>query len=294
MLGMYDWNDLRAFIAVAESGSTQAAARSLRVSQTTVARRVAALEEALGLSLFERRQAGYALTPTGESLLPQASAVEGEATRFADAAAAELRNVSGTVRLTVMEIYAITILAPILRDLHDAHPAIHIELDTSDAVKDLSAGAADIALRATKEMKGGALVGRRLAPSPWTLYCSRDYAERHGTPRTRAELALHPFIGGGGSVWPPYRNWLQRYGLEESVVMHHDSAAGLLVGVRSGMGLAVLPVLVADQEADLVRLLEPMADDSTSLWLMTHERLRNVPRIRAVLDFLAPRLKALA
>lgn len=85
---MFDWNDLRAFLAVAETGSTLAAGRRLRVSQTTAARRVAALEAALGLTLFERRQAGYALTPNGEALLEAARAVEGAATGFAEAGAA--------------------------------------------------------------------------------------------------------------------------------------------------------------------------------------------------------------
>src|SRR3546814_5584822 len=121
---MFDWNDLRYFIAVAETGSTLAAGRTLRVSQTTVARRVAALEEALGLTLFERRQAGYAPTPAGEALLGQAHQVGTAATALEEAAAAMGRDASGTVRMTALEIYAVTVLAPILRDLHEAHPAV--------------------------------------------------------------------------------------------------------------------------------------------------------------------------
>src|SRR3546814_3455549 len=96
---MFDWNDLRYFIAVAETGSTLAAGRTLRVSQTMVARRVAALEEALGLTLFERRQAGYAPTPAGEALLGQAHQVGTAATALEEAAAAMGRDASGTVRM---------------------------------------------------------------------------------------------------------------------------------------------------------------------------------------------------
>src|SRR5687768_7282588 len=124
---MFDWNDLRAFLAVARTGSTLAAGRSLKVSQTTVARRVLALEEALGLTLFERRQAGYALTETGTALLGQAVSVETAAGAFSDAAAAASRDAQGVVRLTCLEIYAVTVLAPMLRDLHAAYPAIVIE-----------------------------------------------------------------------------------------------------------------------------------------------------------------------
>src|SRR5215217_8253824 len=137
---MLDWNDLRYFLAVASGGSTLAAGRSLRVSQTTVARRISALESALGVSLFEKRQAGYALTPAGEDLLERAEQVEQAANAFSDAAAAQSRDVSGTVKITTEEVYAITILAPLLRELHDLHPGIVIDLDTSQAIRDLGAG----------------------------------------------------------------------------------------------------------------------------------------------------------
>src|SRR5687767_4571877 len=126
-----DWNDLRYFLAVARGGSTLAASRALRVSQTTVARRVAALEEAVKLTLFEKRQAGYALTPEGVELLAHAEAVESAAQGFDSAALASTRDLSGNVRVTTEEIFAVTLLAPILRELHEVHPEIMIELDTA-------------------------------------------------------------------------------------------------------------------------------------------------------------------
>jgi len=119
---MLDWNDLRYFLAVAREGSTLAAGRALRVSQTTVARRIAALEATLGFPVFEKKQAGYALTPAGEQLVERARQVEMAADAFADAAAAEKRETSGTVRITTQDIFAVTLLAPMLRELHDRHP----------------------------------------------------------------------------------------------------------------------------------------------------------------------------
>lgn len=292
---MYDWNDLRFLIAVADSGSTLAAARRLRVSQTTVARRIAALEDALALNLFERRQAGYVLTPVGAALLEDAKAVAAAAGRFGDVSAAAGRAVQGKVKLTTLEIYAVTFLIPILRDLRHAHPGIHVELDTSEERRDLAASAADVAVRSSKDPKEGGLVGRRIAPDPWTVYCSRDYAAEHGVPRNRKALARHPFIGGGGGgVWPEYRNWLRRYGLEDTVVIEHDNVPGLLAAVHSGVGLSVLPTFVADREPDLVQCVAPITDDAPSIWLLTHERMRHVPRVRAVMDFLGERLSALA
>jgi len=292
---MLDWNDLRYFLAVARTGSTLSAGRSLRVSQTTAARRVSALEDALGLVLFERRPTGYALTPAGEALMETAGQMEAAAARLADAAAAQAREIGGNVRLTVDEIYAVTLLAPILRDLHDVHPAIRIELDTTEEKRDLGAGQADVALRSSKGPTDAGLVGRRVANDNWTIYCSRDYAAAHGRPERRRDLAGHPFIGGGGpGVWQVYRAWLERNGLTEAVAMQHDSSSGMLSAVRAGFGLAVLPCMVADFDPDLVRCLPPDPDNERGLWVLTHERLRHTPRIRAVLDFLYERLTALA
>jgi DNA-binding transcriptional LysR family regulator len=292
---MLDWNDLRFFLAVARSGSTLAAGRALKVSQTTAARRVAALEAALGLTLFERRQAGYALTPSGEALLAQAEAVESAAGALADAAAAEVRGASGVVRLTAIDLYAGTVIPPLLRDLHDEQPAIRIELDISDDPRDLAAGEADLALRGGKPGTSGGLVARRIAHDPWTIYCSRDYAARHFRPEGVADLRSHPIIGGGGPyVGPVYRQWIARRGLTEAVAMEPGNAAGLLAAVRAGFGMAVLPTFLADREPDLVRVLEPSASDDSGLWLVTHERLRHVPRVRVVMDFLAARLSRMA
>lgn len=285
---MLDWNDLRYFLAVAKGGSTLAAGRELRVSQTTVARRVAALEEALGVRLFDKRQAGYALTPAGEDLVERAELVESAATAFADAASAQSRDVSGTVKITTEEVYAITLLAPLLRELHEKHPEIRIDLDTSQTVRDLGAGEADISLRSTKgQHQAAGLVGRQLCVDDWALYCSRAYAERHGVPKTRAQLKKHAFIGGGGgNLWIHYQGWLQSLGLEEQVAMHHATSGGLLSGVRSGFGIAVLPCIVADSDPDLVRCIPPRSNHDRMLWLFTHERVRHTPRVRTVIDFL--------
>lgn len=292
---MLCWDDLRFFLAVARTGSTLAAARALKVSQTTAARRVAALEETLGLTLFERRQQGYALTPDGEAVVAQAEAVEEAAHAFEEAAAGLARDTSGAVRLSCVEVYAITVLQPILRDLRAAHPGIRIELDTTEVKRDLAAGEADVALRGGHPGSEAGLFGRRIASDPWTLYCSRAYAAANGRPASAEELKRHPIIGGGGNyVWPIYRRWLQHLGVEDSVVLEHGSTSGLLSAVRAGMGMAVLPSFVADRDPDLVRVVEPPDKDRMELWLLTHERVRHTPRVRIVMDFLGDRLARLA
>ena len=291
---MLDWNDLRYFLAVANDGSTLAAGRSLRVSQTTVARRIAALETALGFPLFDKRQAGYALTPLGRSLLDRGEQVSSAAQAFEEAAGAQSRQLSGSVKITTEEVYATTVLAPILRELHERHPEIMIELDTSQTVRDLGAGEADISLRSTKGAgQPAGLVGRQLCVDDWALYCSRDYAARHGVPRNLAELRTHSFIGGGGgNLWIHYQAWLKALGLDQQVAMHHATSGGLLSGIRSGFGIAVLPCIVGDGESDLIQCLPPRDEHERALWLFTHERVRYTPRVRAVIDFLYARLSS--
>ena len=292
---MFDWQDARAFLAVARTGSTLAAGRQLRVSQTTVARRVAALEEALGVELFERRPQGYRLTAVGEALIPAAERLAAAADAFADAAGAQTRATGGSVRLTTIEVFALTIMVPMLRDLHAAHPAIRIDLDASGGVRDLAGGGADVAIRVAKELTPSAgVVGRRIGEDLWTVYCSRGYAEAHGHPRGRRELTGHAFIAGGEpGVADYYREWLRANDLEGAVAMEHGSSAGLLAAVRGGLGLATLPCIVADQDPDLLRCLRPK-DHGRGIWLLTHERVRDTAPVRAVIDFLAPRLTALA
>jgi DNA-binding transcriptional LysR family regulator len=241
--------------------------------------------------LFDKRQAGYALTPAGEELLDQARQVETSANAFTDAAAARGRDLTGTVRITSEDIYGTGLLSSLLRDLHELHPEIMIDLDMVQEMRDLGKGEADIALRSSSKHQPAGLVGRQLCKDDWTLYCSRDYADRHGTPSSVKDLKSHAIVGGGGgTLWRHYQAWLQELGLEDRVAMHHANSTGLLSAVRSGFGVAVLPCIVADADLDLIRCIPPREDHGRVLWLLTHDRVRRTPRVRAVIDFIYERL----
>ncbi|QIK97132.1 LysR family transcriptional regulator [Sphingomonas sp. HDW15A] len=290
---MIDWNDLKYLLAVAEGGSTLAAGRALRVSQTTVARRIAALEQAVGYPLFEKRQAGYALTASGEALIAKAQSVRSAALAFEEAAAAIQRGTAGTVRVTTIDLFANTFLAQWLVDLHERHPDVRIELDESGAVRDLGAGDADIAIRSTSSEAAAGVVGRRICRDEWTFYCSRTYADRHGVPRKREELRGHALIGGGGTMtWQVYEAILRDIGIADQVVIQQTTMGGLLTGIRSGLGIGVLPCLIGDGEEDLIRCMPPRREKKRWVWLLTHERVRHSPSVRTVVDFLYERLAA--
>ena len=211
---MMDWNDLRYFLAVADQGSTLAAGRALRVSQTTVARRVAALEEALGLLLLRSARQGIRADAGGRGAGRPRPASRGGHRRLRRSFGGPGPRFQRYRSDPRKEIFANTLLGPILRELHDIAQVV-IEIDTQQELLDLGAGEADIALRSTAGEAPAGLVGRSLCIDDWTLYCSREYADRRGVPRTRKDLLGHAIIGGGGGkLWRHYEAWLKSLGLE--------------------------------------------------------------------------------
>lgn len=290
---MLDWDDLHSMLAVANHGSTLAAGKALKVSQTTVARRISALEATLGTALFYRQQSGYRPTLLCEALLQPARARAREAETISAITDAYRRQLKSTVRVSSTELYGVTILPPLLQKLHDAHPDIHVELDMSDERRDLATGAADVAMRIGPMPTDAGLKIRRVANDRWAVYCSVGYSQEYGIPTNIEQMKGRPFIGGGGPyIWRIYSDWLQTAGLEDAVTIHFNNALGLLAAVRSGAGLSVLPMIIAENLPDLVRCLPP-ARDHRPIWVATHERSANDPAVRTVSLFLAENLSRL-
>ena len=145
--GMFDWNDLKYFLAVARAGTTLKAAATLKVSQSTAARRIAALEKAIGVKLFDKRQSGYVPTEAGSALIKTAEEVETSTGVFGAAASAHKRGLTGTVQFTCSEIAVSALFMSALREFRDAYPSVRLELITTDRRLDLAAGEADVAFR---------------------------------------------------------------------------------------------------------------------------------------------------
>jgi DNA-binding transcriptional LysR family regulator len=291
---MFDWNDVRHFLAVARTGSTLTASRQLKLSQPTVARRVAALEEALGVTLFERRQAGYRLTEEGEALVADAAAMETAALAVADGAKARARRLSGSVRLTCNEITAAYHLAPILAEFRRAYPDIRVDLAVTEALLDLGRGEADVAIRATDRPEGSGIVARKLLDMPWIVYAARSYVETHGQPEHWDDIAAgHRIIGGEGAISQiPALQWFEGLAAAGAVVARANSFPALIANVRAGLGLAPLASGIFDRDAEIISCLTLPARFSGPVWLVTHERVRGLPRVRALLDFIATYVSA--
>ncbi|BAI73325.1 HTH-type transcriptional activator [Azospirillum sp. B510] len=281
------WDLYRSFLAVVREGSLSAAARALGLTQPTLARHVAALEEAVGGSLFLRSPRGLAPTDAALALLPQAEALEAAAAGLWRTASGWGAEVRGTVRVTASEVVGARILPAILADLRHRHPALEIELVLSNAVDDLLQRDADVAVRMV-EPDQQALVVRRVGIIALGMHAHRDYLVRHGSPRHPADLGRHSLIGFDRET-PDIRAMIRRAPAVAlpRFALRSDSHLAQLAAIEAGFGIGICQVPLARRNPDLVRVLADAFDMPMGMWVAMHEDLRSTPRCRAVFDGLA-------
>lgn len=290
---MFDWNDLKHFLAVARHRSTIAAGKSLGLSQSTVHRRVSELERRIGRPLMTRHSSGYRLTEFGEALLPYAERVEAAVGDVELRVKDTVRELTGVVRVTCPEpiVYRMT-KSSLIDRFHAKHPGLRVEFVTSDRYLDLSKGEVDVAFRSGDT--DDELVGRKVADSLWAVYASRDYVGRYGVPARVEELSLHPLVGFDESL-SQHRaaKWLGEVAPEAKMAARNTSVLGLVSAVKSGIGIGPLPTALGDAEPDLVRVLGPIPELARSWRILAHPDLRRIPRIAAFFDFAIEEREAL-
>jgi DNA-binding transcriptional LysR family regulator len=284
---MFDWDDLRYFLAVARHGSTIAAAKALNLSQSTVHRRLAELEKRIGRNIVIRHATGYRLTEFGKGLRPWAEQVESAITSVERYLVAADQTPTGTVRVTCSESIGYRLMqSPLLETFHSRHTGLRVELIMSDHFLDIAKGEADVAIRAGVPNEE-TLVGRKIADVPWALYCSRAYLARHGRVERTEDIARHSVIEFDGDIRDHHAaKWLRSVAPTARVVARSNTVPGLLMTVKSGAGLAPLPVPLGMRETDLVSVLGPVPGLYSPIYLLTHPELRHMPRIRAFFDFI--------
>lgn len=290
---MFDWDDLRHFLAVARHGSTIQAAKALGMNQSTVQRRVAALERQLRQRLFERRPEGYRLTRLGEELRPIAERVERDITDFTRHSASSNVELVGTIRVTCPETAGYRIMkSPILGAFHERYPGLRVEMLMVDRVLDLAKGEADIAFR-TSDPKDDALVARKVAEVPWAIFASRAYLDRRGAPKTVDEIANHDVVQFDGPIAEhPGARWLKRVAPHARIAARCTSTPALVLAVKSGAAISPLPVIAVEQEPDVIRLFDSIPELRLPFYLLIHRDMQRTPRVRAFCDFVAGEMKA--
>jgi len=277
---MLDWEDLRHFTVFAQAGSLAAAARQLRVEHATVARRIAALEAALGLKLVDRRARAYVLTADGERIAGLGRQMAEGADAVARAATAGQHALAGRVSLSVPPATAASELAPHLGELRRRHPAIHLLLIAETRMASLR-NETDLALRLARP-DDPELVVRRLRRIGFSWFAAPDYLAR--TPPERYE-----FIGYDESLDDSaQQKRLFEFAAGRPLVLRSNSADVQRAAVRAGVGIALLGDFRENlEDPRMTRLALPLPKLERDLWLVVHRDLRQAPAVRAVAEFLA-------
>lgn len=291
MVDTFDWDALKSFLAVARTGRLTAAAQELGVDHSTLNRRINALEKALAAKLFDRRPNGYALTGQGARLMASAEAMESAAISALREVGNEAQTVGGTVRIGTPDGFGTMFLAPRLGRLADAHPNLAIQLVTQPRLFSLSQREADIAIGLARPNKGR-LKARKLIDYELGLYASRDYVAAHGEPAERAQLKSHRFIGYiDEMVYAPELDYVDLVGegLRPALATSHLMAQ--LSATLAGQGVCVLPCFMADDKR-LVRLLPRTVQIYRTFWMLIHEDIAEVARVRVAAEFIADEARA--
>ena len=286
----FDWNQARAFLVTAEEGSFSAAARALGMTQPTLGRQVAALEQALGVALFERDGRGLLLTPTGLALVEHVRAMGNAANQLSLTATGKSNALEGSVCISAVESTSAYVLPRIIKKLQLRHPGIQIELLASNYVSDLKRREADIAIRAFRPTQLD-LITKRIRDFDAQLYATDDYLAQLGHPQSPEAFSQARFLGFDHS--DQLLTLLNSNGFTLSTKNVSIISQNHLVQwemVKLGMGIGIMPSDIGDQEPSVKRILPDLTLYTGELWLVVHRELRTTQRIKTVFDFLIDHL----
>ena len=291
---MKNWDDIRFFLAVVRAGSLSAAARSLAVDQSTVFRRLRALESDLGTQLFDRRQHGkYELTVAGESLYHRAGEIESATFNIEREVQGRDLQLSGRIRVTTPEDIAVILLPRLLADFHRRYPSISIELLTANRFFNLSRGEADVAIRPGEHGAEGRIVPKQVCSICFGLFATETYLGGQGMPRNAADLDHHHLIGGSAELGDlPFDQFVAER-RDPSEAYGSNSLMAQRAMAEQDIGIAFLPEFVGEHSDRLVRVLPRLRVDSGQIWILHHDDLRRAARVRAFVDYMYDALRAL-
>ncbi|HKU42380.1 MAG TPA: LysR family transcriptional regulator [Polyangiales bacterium] len=283
---MLEWSDYRILLAIARERTLTGAARRLKVDQSTVSRRLGAIEAAARARLFKRTPEGYVRTAALEAVLPQLENIEDQALSIERALVGRDALLEGTVRLATSESFAVWFVVPHLAGLRALQPGIRVELVTGDEPVDLSRQEADLSLRLRKPVRGN-LLARRVGRAAWAVYASEAYLARAGVPAPRKRLERHDVL----AFADPLRGtvgakWLAEHGDRGRVALRSHSLLSQAAAVAAGLGVGPLPCVCGDVQPGL-RRVPPGIIGHHDIWLVVHPDMKTSGRVRVVMDYIA-------
>jgi len=283
---MFDWNDLRYFLELARRGKLAAAALRLGVDHTTVSRRVAALEDALGVPLFDRENRSYRLNENGRRLMAHAERIEAGALQLMDDIAPVATGPVGTVRLATPEAFGSQFLARHCMSFHKSAPGVTLELIAETRTLNFSRRDADAAI--TLAPPGhGRVVSEKIGDYRLRLYAAPSYLQQHPPIVRLADLKPHHFLWYVEDLLPvPELQILDKALGDVQVIFRTTSVTGQANAAEAGLGIALLPCFVADRMKGLTPVLPGELSIMRDLWLVAHAELRHEPHVDRVCSFI--------
>lgn len=281
-----DWDNLRHFLEVVRCGTVSRAAQRLGVNQTTVSRRITALEQHLGKQLFERSGNGWVITPVGERLVASAEHMSDEAHTIERHVMADSQELSGQLRVTVADVCTQHLVMPALQTFAQQYPEVDLEVIATRDVLDLASREADVALRSTDEPPPN-LVGKRIAQLAYQVYGNHALLERLRQETDSGDIPCITWVGDGYTR-PP---WIEK-SFAKTRQVYRTSELGVMVQMaRQGMGMAQIPCVLGDPDPLLTRIPARTVEPGWGLWVLSHVDLRTTARVRIFKDFLVTELE---
>ncbi|MEL6607861.1 MAG: LysR family transcriptional regulator [Pseudomonadota bacterium] len=291
----FDWNHARAFLATAEEGSLSAAARALGQTQPTLGRQVAALEDELGVTLFERVGRGLVLTPTGQSLRDHVAAMRDAAERVSLSATGQSDAIEGTVAITASDVASVVFLPPILDELRRIAPKLVINVVADNTLRDIQRREADIAIRHVRPQEPE-LIARLIGEGSAHFVAASSYIQARGRPETYEDLGgAHEFVAFGEPT--EFLGYLTAMGVPARIDQFRIQSDNGLVAwemVKRGMGITIMDDKIAAHTPGIERLIPDADAVHFPIWLTTHRELHTSKKIRLVFDVLADMLPKVA
>lgn len=283
----FDWNRARAFLVTAEEGSLSAAARALDMTQPTLGRQVTALEDELGVALFERGGKGLVLTPSGLELVEYVRAMGEAASHFSLAASGQSDSIEGNICISATEVTAVFVLPEIIRKLREQQPGIHVEIIASNSASNLKRREADIAIRSFRPTEPD-LIAKKLSDLVAAMYATPSYLNSLGLPNSISGFNEANFIGFGNNN-DEYLKALNEKGFslsERNFPVRTDSHLVHWELTKRGVGIGVMPIEVGDLDPQVERIIPGSVVFNGEVWLVSHRELKMNRRVRTVFDFL--------
>ena len=287
----FDWNQARAFLVTAEEGSLSAAARALGLTQPTLSRQVAALEESLGVTLFERVAKSLILTEAGVELAEHVRAMGEAASRVSLSASGQSQQIEGLVTISTTDVLAVYILPEILKGLRKKAPAVEVKILCTNSLSDLRRREADIAIRHV-EPDHPDLYARKIMDMSARVYAAASYLERNGGRPAKADADKLDYIGFDNNQ--ELVEYLSAFGLkikESNVKLGSPSGLISWEYARQELGLCIMADAIAAKCPEVIPAFDNMEPVYFPIWLVTHRELHTSRRIRLVFDHLAEHLR---